>query len=146
MCFYNNLAELREMAKFHVKIFQKEFEIHATPLEKVEIDSHKIKIYLDDVNEERYVITACPIQAFKLVTIDCCVVRDYFNEYCFRGGIYHTHILEVEDSDWLKELKEVLTKTDESATFLNSAKHYVFPLQENVIEIIACGLVVEKSP
>ena len=130
--------------KNDIGIISEGFEIHAIPLEKIEIEAHEISIFLDDVNGERYKITACPYQAFKVVTIDCCSAPDYYkiHEYCYRNGVYHRHILEVENSGWIKELRESLT--DKRATFLDDAKHYVFPLQESVIELVAGKIAVER--
>ena len=98
---------------------------------------------MDDVNGDRYKITICPYQAFRVTTIDCFSITTYYNEYCFRDGIYHTHILEIEDSEWIKKLKETLT--DEPATFLNDVKHYVLPLQENVIEFVTNNFDIVKN-
>ena len=125
------------------KIFMRDFEIHSTPLEEIIINACEIKIFLDDVNEERYKITICPYQAFRVTTADCFLITTYYNEFCFRDGIYHTHILEIEDSEWIKNLKETLT--DEHATFLNDVKHYVLPLQENVIEFVTNKFNIIKS-
>ena len=125
-------------------VVTKDFEIHTTPLEKVIMDAYEIQIFLDDINEKRYKIRICPYQAYRIVTIDCFSIATYYNEYCTRDGVYHTHILEVVESEWIKELKNSLTDTH--AIFLNEAKHYVLPLQENVIEFVAKGFdMVEIS-
>jgi hypothetical protein len=117
------------------KVINKNLEIHTTPLEKLILDTYKIDIELDDINEKRYKIKVNPYQAIKIVTIDCVSSKDYFNEYCFREGRYHRHILEIEDSKWIEELKQSLT--DKTATFLNDVKHFVLPLQDIVIEFVA---------
>ena len=124
------------------RIVMKDFEIHSTPLEEITIDASKIIIHLDDIMEERYRISACPYQAFKITTCDCFSVTTYHNDFCFRNGIYHTHILEITNSIWIKELKNNLA--DECSTFLNEAKHYVFPLQENTIEFVAASFEISR--
>ena len=124
------------------KIHMYDFEIHTTPLEKINVETSKIEIFLDDINEDRYLITICPFQAIKIVTIDCFSILTYYNEYCFRDGIYHTHILEIEDSEWIDELRRCLT--DEHATFLNEAKHFVLPLQDNAVEFVSKDFSVVK--
>ena len=121
-------------------VIMRDFEIHSTPLEKISIDSNSIEILLDDVAENRYKISAKPYQAIKIVTIDCASSVDYHNDYCFRDGRYHRHILLIENSDFLNTLRE---KTSEN-NFLEKAKHFVLPLQDNIIELIAYDLNVEK--
>jgi len=117
-----------------------DFEIHTTPLEKISIDTNSIEIMLDDIYEQRYKISARPYQAVKIVTIDCVSSADYYNEFCFRDGRYHRHILQIENSDLINELKENGT----SLPFLNDAKHFVLPMQEIIIEIVAAELKVER--
>ena len=121
-------------------VIMQDFEIHTTPLEQISIDSNSIEILLDDVAENRYKISAKPYQAIKIVTIDCVSSVDYHSDYCFRDGRYHRHILLVENSDFLSTLSE---KASENS-FLKKAKHFVLPLQDNIIELIAYDLIVEK--
>lgn len=125
------------------RVINKEFEIHTTPLEKLIIDAYTIEIELDDVSESRYIIKAKPYQAMKIVTIDCVSSKDYFNEYCFREGRYHRHILEIQDSKWIEKLKNSLT--DKTATFLDEVKHYAIPLQDIVIEFVANDISILKA-
>lgn len=124
------------------RVVNKDFEINTTPLEKLVLDVYTIDIELDDVNEKRFNIKVKPYQAMKIVTIDCVSSKDYFNEYCFRDGRYHRHILEIEDSEWIKQLKQGLT--DKSATFLDDAKHFALPLQDIVIEFIAKDITISE--
>lgn len=124
------------------RVVNKDFEINTTPLEKLVLDVYTIDIELDDVNEKRFNIKVKPYQAMKIVTIDCVSSKDYFNEYCFRDGRYHRHILEIEDSEWIKQLKQGLT--DKSATFLDDTKHFALPLQDIVIEFIAKDITISE--
>ena len=117
------------------------FEIHTTSLEKIIVDANSIEICLDDVNEERYRIVAKPYQAIKITTIDCASSDDFHNDFCFRDGRYHRHILQMLNSHFLKELKEKAA----SFGFLTKSKHFVFPLQEIVVELIAYELNVTKQ-
>src|SRR5574344_10468 len=87
-----------------VKIIMPEFEIHTTPLENVEIDSCMLQVCLNDINENRYKISAQPYQSIKITTIDCLSSQDYYHEFCFRNGRYHRHILQIEKSDLINEL------------------------------------------
>lgn len=124
-----------------VKIIYPEFEIHTTPLEEVKIDSTSLQIMLDDIFEERYILYAKPYQAFKITTIDCVSSHNYYNEFCYRNGIFHRHILQIENSDYISELKNANPSVD----FLNSSKHFALLLQDNLIDIISYELVLEKA-
>lgn len=123
-------------------VTNKEFEINVTPLEKITADAYSIDVELDDIHEERYSVSIEPFQAMKIVTIDCVSSKEYYNEYCFRDGLYHRHILEVEESNWIAQLKKDLV--DESATFLDNVKHFVLPLQDIVVEFVAQDIQIKK--
>lgn len=124
-------------------IFLPDFEIHTTPLEKISMNTYSIDITLDDIHERRYRISAKPYQAFRVTCIDCLSSEDYYNEYCYRGGRFHRHILQIEDSPIIDELKSGLVDT--TATFLNDAKHYVLPLQEILVDIVTWKLTVASD-
>jgi len=119
-------------------IFMKDFEMHITPLETLVMRGSSIIVELDDINEKRHKIVFKPFQAVRITTIDCVKGVEYSNEYSFRDGIYHRHILMIDDSEWIRILKQDLT--DSRATFLNKAKHYVQPLQDCFIEVVASDL------
>jgi len=134
----NQYAEAIENT-VNTRVIMADFEIHTTPLEKISIDANSLEILLDDVYENRYKIFVSPYQSVKIITIDCVSSADYFNEYCFRDGRYHRHILQIENSGLIEELK----KSGAPASFINNAKHFVLPLQEILIEVIAFELNVE---
>ncbi len=124
-----------------ITILTKEFEIHCTPLEKVELDN-SIVIYLDDVNEIRYKLVFKVHQGLKVTTIDCASYVEYECNDCIKNGIYHRYILENTSSNWIKELRNNLTDND--ATFLDKTRHFILPLQDRVIEIIAWDIEIIK--
>ena len=117
------------------KVLHKDIELHSVPLENIEITNNTIKITYDDINEDRMELMFKTYQAFKITTIDCVSAQDYYNEFCYRDGIYHRHILEIINSPWIKSLKNSLT--DITATFLDKAHHYFLLLGDSVLEIIA---------
>jgi hypothetical protein len=122
------------------EVIIQEFEIHTTPSEKILIDAYTIEISIDDINEKRYKIIAKPYQALRVTTTDCISYEKYYNEFCYRDGRFHRHILQIIDSPMIRDLKANLT--DESANFLNNVKHYVLPLQDIVIEFVATELII----
>ena len=133
----------KSLTKYNTNVLLKDFEINTTPLEEVMIDSRKITVLLDDINEERYKITVYLYHALKVTPIDCFSVMTYYNEYCFRDGRYHTHILEIGNSEWVKELRENLA--DKRETYLDDVKHYVLLLGDSVIEFVANKIEVLKA-
>lgn len=124
-------------------IFLPEFEIHTTPLEKIFMNTYSIDITLDDINERRFKITAKPYQAFRSTCIDCLSSEDYYNEYSYRDGRYHRHVLLIEDSPIIAELRSGLVDT--TASFLDDARHYVLPLQEILIDIITTNFTIVRD-
>ena len=79
-----------------ISVVLPEIEIHTTPLEELFIDSNSITIFFDDINENRYKMIAEPYQAINITTIDC-ASSEYYN-FCYRDGIFHRNILQVENS------------------------------------------------
>jgi hypothetical protein len=53
-------------------------------------------------------------------------------------------IVEVIDSPWIAELKAVLKKTDHTATFMDRARHFLIPAQDEFIEVVAWDLSCER--
>jgi len=139
---YKEFKNFMDVEGQKANIYIKDFEIHTTPLEVITTNTNTVIVELDDIHEKRYKLTACPYQGIRITTIDCVSSEDYYNEYCFRDGIYHRHILTVDESPWIDELKKNLT--DKRATFLDHAKHFVLPLQEIDVEIVCSRLVIEE--
>ena len=124
-----------------ISVVLPEIEIHTTPLEELFIDSTSITIFFDDINENRYKIIAEPYQAINITTIDCVSCKEYYNSFCYRDGIFHRHILQVENSELLCSL---IKRTNDNQFLMNS-KHYVLPLQDNLIEFLAYDFKIEKA-
>lgn len=122
-----------------ISVVLPEIEIHTTPLEELFIDSNSITIFFDDINENRYKMIAEPYQAINITTIDC-ASSEYYN-FCYRDGIFHRNILQVENSELLCSL----IKRANEKQFLMNSKHYVLPLQDNLIEFLAYDIKIEKA-
>ena len=120
----------------NIKVISPEFEIHTTPLEEIFINNASITITLDDINEERYRLFVQPYQAINIVDIDCVSSRDYYNEFCYRDGKYHRHILQIENSDKINALTPKMHTKE--------LKHFVLPLQDILIEFIAYDFELDK--
>ena len=122
-----------------INVFMPEFEIHTTPLESISINANLIEIFLDDISENRYKISTIPYQAIKIVAIDCVSSAEYYNEFCFRDNRYHRHILQIDNSDFMNELRK-----NGDLEFINNSKHFALPLQDIMIELAAYNLKVER--
>ncbi|NDI36663.1 hypothetical protein [Chengkuizengella sediminis] len=107
-------------------------EIHVTPLEKVFIEPSLISVEFDDVDENRWRISFNPCQGFKMTTIDCIDTK-----LLLVDGKRPCSLLKVNNSRWIKELKNVLKQKDHTANFMDESNHYIFPFQDNIIEVAA---------
>jgi hypothetical protein len=107
-------------------------------------------ILLDDVNKKRWKIVFKVYQAVKLTVNECTgfnfLKGGDLDDACFIDGESHPisrcFIMEVEDSEWIKDLKEKLSKVDPSADFMDKAKHFLLPLYDHIIEIIAWDIKI----
>lgn len=113
-----------------LRVVNSEIEIHETPLEKVVVDFPELSIYFDDINENRWKIVFKPFQGVKLTTIDCFGVNSLLID-----GVYKKFILEDTESKWIQTLKQELKLNDDTADFMKKSHHYIFPFQDNIIEV-----------
>lgn len=125
------------------KIFH-DVEFNVTPLEKISISDNFICITLDDVNEVRWELKFQPYQAIKITTIDCVTSEMFLGSGCFDSqGVFHRYLIQLDESDWIKELDRNLA--DKTADFLEKSKHFILPLQEIIIEIVAWDSIIRKK-
>lgn len=139
------------------KILYKNFQIHDVPFERVVFDDQIITdryILLDDINEKRWKIKFKVYQALKITTIDCAGL-DFskggdFEDACFedKEGFpvpqFQSHIMEVENSEWIKEMKKTLKRYDLQDNFMEKSRHFLIPCYDNIIEIIAWDIELEE--
>jgi hypothetical protein len=109
-----------------------------TPLASVSCASPKVIVELDDEDELRFRITFEPYQAMRMTTADCFSLPDDIS-------IIPQTVMEVLDSRWIHELREVLTITDQDAGFIEKSRHFLLPLQDNFLEIVAWDFRVELN-
>lgn len=103
--------------------------LHTTPILRLLVLDNAIQLTLDDELERPIVFTLKPFQAVRVTTIDC-----------FDPS--HTpqltrRVLSATRSEWIDQLRASLAQTDESARFLDRSLHYLFPCQDNVVEIVS---------
>ncbi|MCB5955161.1 hypothetical protein [Enterococcus sp. CWB-B31] len=117
------------------EILNKDLIINTIPLEKIVIEDNCIAIYFDDNNGVRFVFESFSYQEIKVTTRDYMNASDYINELNFYDGRYHNYILEILNSSWINELKQI--NEGKQVEFLNESHHYFLLLGDNVVEIIA---------
>jgi hypothetical protein len=111
-------------------------KLHVTPLASIICDSPKVIVEADDENEARIRFIFEPYQAVRMITADC---------FSAPEGVTITPqiIVEIHNSIWVSELRSTLKKTDCEADFMDKARHFLLPLQDDFLEIVAWNVIVE---
>jgi hypothetical protein len=104
--------------------------IHLVPLMELAIAKSQVKLSLDDADEQRRHIIFRPYQAIRVTTEDCFLVPP-------DSGFYKGGVFMVEDSPWLVELGQALSRIDRRAKFLDKSYHYVIPSGDDIVEVVA---------
>ena len=112
-------------------------KLNATPLASVVCNDSKIIVELDDENESRIRLIFFPYQAIKMVTADCFYLPDGVS-------IIPQTVMEIKSSTWIDELRNALKLTDCEADFMDKAKHFLLPLEDNFLEVVAWGVEIES--
>lgn len=113
--------------------------LNTTPLATVTVDSPRVTVELDDENEARFRLVFEPYQAVRMVTADCYVPP-------VGVPLIANTMLEVIESSWVDELRASLRVSDAGADFMDKAHHYVVPLQDDFLEVVALRVTVEPAP
>ena len=96
----------------------------------IEIRDRKIRVVLEDVDDQEISLTFRPYQALKITTLDC------FLGYDGKSRI-HNQITYCAESPWMIELRSALHETDAAANFVNPALHFTIPGGDDVLEVVA---------
>ena len=112
-------------------------KLNATPLASVICNAPKIFVEADDEKESRIRLTFFPYQAIKMVTVDCFYLPDGMS-------IIPQTVMEIQDSAWIDELRNTLKLTDCEADFMDKAKHFLLPLEDDFLEVVSWGVEVES--
>jgi hypothetical protein len=102
----------------------------------VSIGASKVVVRLAD--EERALkLSFSPYQAVRITTIDC--VSSSEGLMAIPGTV-----VQLYESQWIKELKVSLFQVDITADFLKKSRHFLIMTENDLIEIIAwnCELVL----
>ncbi len=112
-------------------------KLHTTPLASITCISPKIIVEADDENESHIRLTFEPYQALRITTFDC------FSRPDGKPIIPQT-VMEIQNSTWIDELRNTLKLTDCDADFLDNAKHYLLPLEDDFLEVVSWSVEVES--
>ena len=130
-------------------------QIHNIPMETVIFDEsgkYESCILLDDVNEKRWKIKIKFFRAIKIMTNDSACLNFFkggdFGDDCFIDSEGHpsflSFIMEVEDSEWIREIKSKRTIDSPNDSYMNKIRHFLIPCYDNIIEIIAGNIELEE--
>ncbi|MBK6904531.1 MAG: hypothetical protein IPH04_17445 [Saprospirales bacterium] len=111
--------------------------LHTVPFPELRIGKGEITLSVDDVDEKRFQLVFKPFQAIRVTTVDCFLFPT--KSGFIRGGVFI-----VENSPWVLELREALRQIDRTATFMDKAFHYLIPAGDDVIEVVAWGVVSSR--
>ncbi len=112
--------------------------LHETPLAVIRVEEGRVVVEADDERERRIRLVCQPYQAMRVVTADCFVVPDILT-------IHPGTIVEVRESSWLAELTVALREHDHTATFMEKARHFLIPLQDDFVEVVAWAIRCEPA-
>lgn len=112
--------------------------LHKTPLGSVRVEKAGVFVEVDDEHEERIQFVLRPYQAVRMTTADCFTLPP---GVCILPQV----ICEIANSEWIADLKRRLALVDETATFLTKAHHYIFPLQDDFLEVVAWGIDMNSN-
>lgn len=122
-----------------VKAKASDFKLHSTPLENFAYNRSGLEIYVDDRSEQRYKISFD--KCLKVDIMDTDVASVMTNYYQVAGYT----LIEVENSKLIDELKSQTTEPSMLAQ-LERSKHYVLPMRDNLVEVVAEDIAIEKAP
>jgi hypothetical protein len=111
---------------------------HEVPLATVQVDGKCVVLELDDDQDKRFRLVFQPYQAVRITTVDCFDLAEEID-------VVPQEIVEIAPSPWIRELKAVLARIDETATFMEKARHFLIPGGDDYIEVIAWEIQCERS-
>lgn len=136
------------------KIIYPDIQINDAPLEELIWNAtEKPQILLDDISEKRWRIIFVCLYGLKMTSknigYNYSNNGDFSNCYYYdeeaHDVIFHNHILEVQDSKWIESLKcnEGIGNCD--GDILKELKHFIIPLEDYELEVLARELKVEEN-
>lgn len=103
-------------------------------------DYESLKIKCFDVKKNSICIEINNYKAIRIKKMNNLKYYKFACEECYYDGKYHRHILEILDSDWIKEAKQ-------STTYkigFKSLRHFIFFAGNNIIEVLSNNIKIIK--
>ncbi len=119
----------------HMRILRELIELDAVPIARTFAEGAKVIVELDDDNRKIRVAFS-PYQALRVTTADCFALSEGMM-------IMPRTIMEVEESDWIAELKKAMAVVDTTADFLDKSRHFLVPTEDDFIEVVAWSIEYE---
>lgn len=110
--------------------------LHATPLASVHVESTRVVVEVDDESEHRVKLVFEPYQSVRVTTADCFALPEDL-------AIIPNTVVEVTNSRLVRELRAVQRRVDETALFMEKARHFLVPAQDDFIEVVAWDIRLE---
>ncbi len=113
--------------------------LHTTPLVKLIVEEGRVIVEADDSAERRWRFFFEPYQAVRVTTADCFETPGQLT-------LIPQTVVEVVGSGWISALTAALNRMDQTGTFMGKANHYLLPLQDEFLEVVAWGVRCEPCP
>ena len=136
-----------------MKIANNDLQLNTVPMEKLVFDETENKYYilLDDINCIRWKVSFESLQSLKISVLETKNLNFMkggdFPDDCFVNGELHecfqSYIMEVLDSNWIKELKDDTNMSNNNMQ-IKKIKHFLMVTYDYIIEILAMNLKLEK--
>ena len=107
--------------------------LHVTPLARTEVKGDSVQVELDDELERRFRLVFATYQAVRITTADCFIVPG-------KTAIEPQRVNEVQNSPWIDELTLALKQIDQDGQFMDKARHFLVPAQDEFIEVVAWNI------
>lgn len=122
-------------------ILYKDYILKKSSFSVGDIHNNSLVIDTEDIKSNRILIKFIYFHDIKITKINRDNSKKYTCEECFYNGKYHRHILEVLDSDWVKEVK----LENPNKKRCRNLRHYILFADKSIIEILSQGIKLKKK-
>ena len=112
--------------------------LHTTPLASICVKDSRVTADVDDEREKHFRLVFHHYQAMRMTTADCYSLSNDVT-------LLLNTVMEVLHSSWIAELTRTLRRVDETATFMGKARHFIVPLQDDFLEVVAWNISVTDA-
>ena len=105
---------------------------------RITIARRGVEAVVSDVDDRDVTLRFRPYQAVRLTTIDCFLAPGDLPRHL--DGVHWART-----SPWLDELTGALAEIDHTAEFMQRAIHFLLPAGDDVLEVVAFGITVERA-